>query len=163
MRQRSILGGFVSLALLAVLCACATTAGGEGAADRLSERERRAILLVLDRQAAAWNEGDLEGFMEGYWRSPDLVFTSGGRVQRGWRTTLERYRRSYGDSPESMGTLSFGDLEVHGLGEEAAWVLGRWKLERGGEAASGVFTLLFRRIEGEWRIVHDHTSTGPEE
>lgn len=161
MRHRSMLGGLVALALLAVLCACATTAGGGG--DPLAERERRAILLVLDQQAAAWNRGDLEAFMEGYWRSPELVFASGGRVQRGWRTTLDRYRRSYGDSPETMGTLSFGDLEVQGLGEEAAWVLGRWKLERDGEAASGVFTLVFRRIEGEWRIVLDHTSAGQEE
>lgn len=121
---------------------------------------RPAIESVLDAQAEAWNRGDLDAFMEGYWRSPDLVFTSGGAVQRGWQTTLDRYRASYGTSPETMGRLAFSDLEVHPLGPGAAWALGRWDLERDGQTTGGVFTLVFREIGGAWRIVHDHTSTG---
>lgn len=142
--------------LLAVTTACATLG--------ISDHPRHgAIVQVLDEQAEAWNRGDLEGFMEGYWRSPELVFTSGGRVQRGWWTTLDRYRASYGESAEGMGTLSFRDIEVHGVDDDAAWAMGRWRLERDGGATGGVFTLVFRRIAGEWKIVHDHTSVGPGE
>ena len=123
-----------------------------------------ALRQVLEDQAAAWNRGDLDAFMEGYWRSEDLVFTSGGRVQRGWQTTLDRYRETYGSSPETMGRLTFSDLEVHSLGDDAAWVLGRWALAfDDGSSPGGVFTLVFRRIDGRWLIVHDHTSSDPPE
>jgi beta-aspartyl-peptidase (threonine type) len=119
-----------------------------------------AIRQVLDEQAAAWNRGDLEAFMDGYWRSEDLVFTSGGNVQRGWQTTLDRYRASYGTSPETMGRLTFSDLEIHPLGDGAAWALGRWALDdAGGQTMGGVFSLVFRRFDGRWLIVHDHTSS----
>lgn len=142
-----------------VLCAAGAAAcasrgsGAPGAADA-----RAAITAVLERQVDAWNAGDLEAFMDGYWRSPDLVFTSGGEVQRGWQTTLDRYRAAYGGSPETMGRLSFSDLEVHPLGPGAAWVLGRWGLA-GERPAGGVFSLVFREIDGRWVIVHDHTSS----
>ena len=115
-------------------------------------------MAVLEEQVRAWNRGDLEAFMEGYWRSPELVFTSGGRLQRGWQTTLDRYRQTYGESPETMGRLSFSDLEVHPLGPESAWVLGRWALTGDGGERGGVFTLVLRRIDAGWVIVHDHTS-----
>jgi ketosteroid isomerase-like protein len=142
--------------LLLAAAACASAGGGGAAAGD----PRPAIEAVLDAQAVAWNRGDLDAFMEGYWRSPDLVFTSGGVVQRGWQTTLDRYRASYGTSPETMGRLAFSDLEVHSLGPGAAWALGRWDLERDGATTGGVFSLVFREIGGEWVIVHDHTSTG---
>ena len=137
---------------MVVVAGCATAGGNSAAAAR----ER--IVGVLREQAEAWNRGDLEGFMEGYWQSPDLVFTSGGRVQRGWRTTLERYRSVYGERPETMGRLTFSDLEVHSLGRGSAWVLGKWELETGQGRRAGVFTLIFRDIDGRWVIVHDHTS-----
>jgi ketosteroid isomerase-like protein len=132
-------------------------AGGEGSTR--SEAVRKEVIEVLERQAVAWNEGDLEAFMDDYWRSPDLVFTSGGRVQRGWQMTLDRYRATYGSAPETMGRLSFSEVEVHPLGGGAAWVLGRWGLERQGRVQGGIFTLVFRRIDGRWLIVHDHTSS----
>ncbi len=116
------------------------------------------ILDVLDSQSEAWNRGELEGFMAGYWESPDLIFTSGGRVNRGWETTLEKYRETYGGGQASMGKLAFEEVEVYPLGTKAAWVLGRWQLEREGESSGGVFTLVFRKISGRWTIVHDHTS-----
>lgn len=144
------------------LSACAIPIGNsEGGGDwRGAGGHTAAVVAVLDEQVAAWNRGDIEAFMDGYWQSPELIFTSGGRVQRGWRTTLERYRATYGTSRESMGTLSFYDLEVHALADDAAWALGRWAL-RGREDVSGVFTLVFRRLDGDWRIVHDHTSVTP--
>ena len=132
------------------LAACGTSGGERDPAG--------AIGRVLDEQVAAWNRGDLDAFMDGYWRSPDLVFTSGGIVQRGWQTTLDRYRASYGTSPETMGRLTFSDLEVHPLGGGAAWALGRWALDHDGETMGGVFSLVFREVDGRWVIVHDHTS-----
>lgn len=154
----------LALAVLVPLAACAVSIGNNGSSGWDHDRgaTRSAILEVLDRQAAAWNRGDLDGFMSDYWKSPDLVFTSGGRIQRGWQTTLERYRATYGGSTATMGRLSFSDVSVYPLDDDAAWVLGRWRLERAGDPAGGVFTLVFRRIDGEWKIVHDHTSAGGE-
>ncbi len=144
-------------AAIVVLAAGCATIGGNGGASSVREE----ILGVLREQAEAWNRGDLEGFMEGYWQSPDLVFTSGARVQRGWRTTLERYRTAYGERPETMGRLSFSDLEVHPLGRWSAWALGRWALETVQSERGGIFTLVFQNVDGRWVIVHDHTSETP--
>ena len=142
--------------LLAVLCAACASAPRSDAGDPAP-----AIRAVLDDQVAAWNRGDLDAFMDGYWRSPDLVFTSGGNVQRGWQTTLDRYRASYGGSPETMGRLTFEDLEIHPLADGAAWALGRWRLDYPDRDMGGVFSLVFRAVDGRWVIVHDHTSLSP--
>jgi ketosteroid isomerase-like protein len=157
-----MIGRALPLVALIVLAGCGIVIGGPPP-DEEAEDPARAILRVLGDQARAWNEGDLEGFMEGYWRSPDLLFTSGGRVQRGWQTTLDRYRSTYGNETGTMGRLSFYEVEVHPSGDSAAWVLGRWALERGGEDMGGVFTLVFRRFGDRWLIVHDHTSLTPGE
>jgi uncharacterized protein (TIGR02246 family) len=117
-----------------------------------------AVRRVLDEQAAAWNAGDLDGFMRGYWQSPELVFTSGAVVHRGFEDLARRYRETYGTGAE-MGRLAFSDVEVHTLGDSAAWVLGTWALEHRGEELGGVFTLILRRFADGWRIVHDHTSS----
>lgn len=140
--------------LAVLLAACASAPRGHG-------DPAPAIRSVLDVQVAAWNRGDLDAFMDGYWQSPDLVFTSGGNVQRGWQTTLDRYRASYGGSPETMGRLSFSDLEIHPLADGAAWVLGRWRLDYPDRDLGGVFSLVFREVDGRWVIVHDHTSLSP--
>lgn len=144
--------GPLFLALVALGGGCASMGAG-GEAD-----VRDQVLGVLRAQVEAWNRGDLETFMDGYWRSSDLVFTSGGRVQRGWQTTLDRYRAAYGQRTETMGKLSFSDLEVHALGRGSAWVMGRWALETAQGARGGIFTLVLRDIDGRWVIVHDHTS-----
>ncbi|HEY3102153.1 MAG TPA: nuclear transport factor 2 family protein [Pyrinomonadaceae bacterium] len=117
-----------------------------------------AIRAVLDAQAAAWNRGNIEGYMDGYDRSPDTVFVSGDRVTRGWQTVLERYKKTY-DTREKMGTLTFSDVEVTMLSKDAALVLGRWHLKRSKDEPHGRFTLLFRKTKAGWRIVHDHTSS----
>lgn len=118
---------------------------------------KREIASVLQEQASAWNAGDIPGYMQGYWKSDSLSFTSGGKVNRGWNATLGRYSRKY-DSREKMGKLVFGDLEITILSEDAAWVLGSWKLIRSTDQPHGLFTLVLRRFADGWKIVHDHTS-----
>lgn len=113
---------------------------------------------VLDAQAAAWNRGDVESFMEGYWRSETLTFAGANGVTRGWQAVLERYQRNYA-APAAMGRLAFSDLEITPLGEDAVLVLGRWQLERAADRPGGIFTLVARRFPEGWRIIHDHTSS----
>lgn len=117
---------------------------------------RREITKVLDAQAVAWNQGDIPGFMRGYLESESTVFTSNGRVIRGWKSMLERYKQTYGNG--AMGVLKFSELEIDVLSKDAVLVLGRWQLRRGNDNPGGVFTLLFRKTKAGWRIVHDHTS-----
>lgn len=116
-----------------------------------------AIRSVMNDQVAAWNRGDIEGFMKGYWNSPNLTFISGTNVTRGWQPTLDRYKKGY-DSREKMGTLTFSDLEITVLSKNAASVLGSWSLARNKDNPHGKFTLLFRKFKDGWRIVQDHTS-----
>ena len=116
-----------------------------------------AIRAVLDAQAAAWNRGDIDGYMDGYDRSSETVFISGDAITRGWQTVLDRYKKHY-DTREKMGTLSFSDIEVTQIDKGSAIVLGRWRLTRAGDTPHGVFTLIFRKKKAGWRIVVDHTS-----
>ena len=112
----------------------------------------------MDAQAAAWNRGDLEGYMDGYDRSSNTEFVGGDTITRGWQTVLDRYRRNY-NSREKMGFLTFSDLEISILSKDAALVLGRWHLKRTSDEPHGTFTLLFRKTKAGWRIVHDHSSS----
>ena len=116
-----------------------------------------AVEAVLTKQAGDWNRGDIDAFMEHYWKSDDLSFSSGGKTVRGWAATKERYKKRYA-TREQMGQLSFGAIEVTPLGESSALVLGRWNLQREPAPAGGNFSLVFRRIDGAWVIAHDHTS-----
>lgn len=121
------------------------------------DREVAAVRAVIEQQQAAWNRGDVEGFMAGYAREDETTFVSGGAVTRGWQTVLERYRQRY-DSPARMGTLTFSELEFKPLSPFYMMATGRWQLARAADAPAGRFTLIFRRTLGGWRIVHDHTS-----
>lgn len=115
------------------------------------------IRAVMKAQADDWNAGSIDGFMRGYWNSPELVFVSGAAVTRGWQPTIERYKKSY-DSKAKMGVLTFSDLEIDVLTKDAAVVLGSWSLQRASDNPHGKFTLIFRRFKDGWKIVHDHTS-----
>jgi ketosteroid isomerase-like protein len=117
-----------------------------------------AIKAVINAQAAAWNRGDLEGYMDGYDRSPNTEFVGGDTITRGWQTVLDRYRKNY-SSREKMGALTFSDLQITILSKDAALVLGRWHLKRVNDDPHGTFSLLFRKTKAGWRIVHDHSSS----
>jgi uncharacterized protein (TIGR02246 family) len=127
--------------------------------DRTSDRELSAVRAVIEAQQAAWNRGDIEGFMDGYAREDSTTFVSGDTVTRGWQTVLERYRARY-DSRARMGTLTFSEIELKPLSPFYTMAVGRWQLTlASGETPRGRFTLIFRRTAAGWRVVHDHTSS----
>ena len=116
------------------------------------------IRLLAD-QAEAWNRGDLDGFMAGYWKDDRLTFFSGGDITRGWQKTYDRYRKRYQSEGREMGRLEFREVQIESLGTDAAFARGRWQLTmKDASTPNGLYTLFFRRIDGRWRIVHDHTS-----
>ena len=121
------------------------------------ENAAAEIRAVMSAQVAAWNRGDIDGFMDGYARSDATEFVSGDKITRGWRTVRDGYRKKYG-SREKMGRLTFSDIKITALSGDAAITLGRWQLVRQSDKPHGIFTLLFRRTPVGWRIVHDHTS-----
>ena len=156
MQLRLFLLGLV-LAVATVGCTLSpNTTGTESAAPSTSEQDR--ILGVLATQQAAWNTGDIDGFMEGYWASPEMRFASGGSVTYGWQETLDRYKTNYSDR-SLMGTLSFDELYVTLLSEDAAVVHGAWALQRDKDQPSGLFTLIFRKLDGDWKVVSDTTTS----
>lgn len=119
-----------------------------------------SLTAILERQQAAWNSGDIAGFMEAYWEDDKLTFASGGKVTRGWQATFDGYKKRYPDKA-TMGQLTFSELEVTSLSDSAAMMLGRWKLKRA-NPVSGNFTLVWKKVDGQWVIVHDHTSSNSE-
>jgi uncharacterized protein (TIGR02246 family) len=126
-------------------------------ASAQNSKAQTDIRKVMDEQAAAWNRGDVEGFMQGYWKSEQMVFVSGNSVARGWQAALDRYKKNY-DGKAKMGTLSFTDLEITVLSKDSAVVLGSWALKRESDNPGGKFTLIFRKFKDGWKIIHDHTS-----
>ena len=120
-------------------------------------QEKQAVLKVLDAQGLAWNKGDLETFMQTYWKSDSLLFVGQNGAKYGWKTTLDNYRKSYPDKA-AMGTLSFDIKDVRFITSTDAFVLGAWHLQRQKDQPHGFFTLLLRKIKGEWLIVTDHSS-----
>lgn len=119
---------------------------------------KKAIRHVLDSQVAAWNKGDLKGFMTTYWNSPDLVFFSGKDVAKGWQATHDRFQKRYQAEGREMGKLTFHDIEIEPLGPDAGFVRARFELVTSKEKTGGLFTLLVKKLPEGWRIVHDHTS-----
>ena len=121
----------------------------------------KEVLSVLTSQQDAWNKGDIAGYMDGYWKSDSLIFTSGGNIRRGWKETSEKYKKSY-DTKEKMGILKFSNIEYYHLSPDAVWVLGHWDLTRKDDHPTGVFSLILRKFPDGWKIVHDHTSATKE-
>lgn len=117
------------------------------------------IEQALRTQQVAWNRRDIEGFMAGYWNSPQLTFFSGAKENQGWQASLDRYRATYTGPGHEMGKLDFSELRIEMLGTDAAFVRGTWRLTMAdGKTPHGLFTLVFRKFPDGWRIVHDHTS-----
>lgn len=120
-------------------------------------QDKKAITNLLEKQRLAWNRGDLEGYMNGYWKSDSLLFVGKDGPKYGWKTTLENYKKNYPDD-DAMGTLTFNILQINVIDIKNAFVLGAWDLKREKDEPKGFFTLWLRRIRGEWKIVCDHTS-----
>lgn len=124
--------------------------------------DRTDVTSVIAHQAEAWNRGDLAGYMAGYANTPDLVFTSGGNIRLGWQDAFDHYRAKYATDPTKMGHLEFEVLRVDPVGADGAIVLGKWDLTGSEHPGHGVFSLAFERRPEGWRIIHDHTSAGPD-
>lgn len=124
--------------------------------DAQSEDEA-AVVKVLAAQQAAWNKGDIDGFMQGYWQSDSLMFIGKSGITYGWQKTLENYKKSYPDTA-AMGKLDFEFIETKRLSAIYYFVTGKWHLARSMGDIGGHFTLLFRKIKGKWVIVKDHSS-----
>lgn len=123
-----------------------------------SQTDEDQIRQVLLTQQDAWNAGDIDGFMQGYWRSAELRFASGGTVTTGWQATRDRYHANYSDR-SLMGELSFNNIETVLLSDDAAVVHGAWALQRDTDRPSGLFTLIFQQLDGDWKIVSDTTTS----
>ena len=142
---------WATLLLLINACASSPSRVGDPAAE---------VRAVWNAQVEAWNRGDLEAFMTGYWNSPDLVFFSNKTQTRGWQQTLDRYRMTYKAEGRQMGTLDFPQLEFKVLSPEAVLARGQWRLKMpNGKEATGMTSVTFQRLPEGWRIVHDHSSS----
>ena len=127
------------------------------AAVQAQSKEDTAVRRLLQTQTEAWNRGDLEGFMQTYWKSDSLMFIGKNGVVWGWQKTLDNYKKSYPDKA-AMGNLAFDVVEIKRLSEDYYYVTGKWMLQRTTDAPAGYYTLLLRRIAGAWKIVSDHSS-----
>lgn len=127
------------------------------AAAQQTSKDTEAIRKVLQDQLEAWNRYDLEGFMQGYWKSDSLKFYGSSGVTYGWQNTLERYKKHY-PSREHTGTLRFVLHEITPIEKNSYYVMGEYHLDRAVGNANGIFMIIFRRIDGQWRIVADTSS-----
>jgi ketosteroid isomerase-like protein len=118
--------------------------------------DETAIRNAMNKQIKDWNNGDIDGFMQTYWQSDSVLFVSNPPTY-GWQQTLDRYKKHYPDTA-AMGKLSFDLLELKQLSPEYYFVLGNFYLKRNAGDVGGIFTLLFKKINGQWLIVVDHTS-----
>jgi ketosteroid isomerase-like protein len=126
-------------------------------AQKTTENPEAIIRQTLAKQTAAWNSGNLEAFMEGYWKNDSLLFVGKNGPTYGYQTTLQNYRKSYPDHA-TMGELEFTLLQVRPLSKDTWFVLGKWALTRKAGNVSGHYTLLFKKINGTWVIIADHSS-----
>lgn len=122
-----------------------------------TNKDEKAILDLLTKQTQAWNKGNLDEFMSGYWQSDSLMFVGKNGVTYGYTNTLNNYKKNYNDS-EKMGKLFFEILQVKKLAINYYWVLGKWFLKRSIGDVGGHYTLLFKKIKNKWVIIADHSS-----
>lgn len=116
--------------------------------------DKLAILKVMKQQEIAWSQHDLEGFMQGYWKSDSLKFYGSRGLTQGWDQTLANYKKGY-PTAEDSGTLSFTIDDMTKIEEGSYWVMGQYHLKRAKGDANGVFFIVFKKIDGEWKIVAD--------
>jgi ketosteroid isomerase-like protein len=152
--QIRILTVFTSCLFVLVLSGCVAAPQPAKSDDQIAQEVR----AVMEAQQAAWNRGDIDAFMEGYDRAETTTFVSGDQLIRGWQTVLDRYKQQY-NSREQMGTLTFAELAIKPISPVLALADGRWQLSRANDTPHGRFTLLFSRINNNWRIIHDTTTS----
>lgn len=131
---------------IAVICSCSPMS--------TIEQDHREIMAILNQQERDWNNNDLEGFMKGYWKSDSLYFYSGKKLKSGWQTTLDSYLKSYPDKSYS-GTLKFNIVKISAITTNSYFVMGEYNLTRNMGNATGTFMIIFKRIDGEWKIIAD--------
>jgi ketosteroid isomerase-like protein len=136
---------------LLLLCLAATGAVAQ------ANKDEKEIRDLLSTQTNAWNRGSLDDFMKGYWESDSLLFIGKSGVTHGYQNTLDNYKKGYSDTAK-MGKLYFDIIEVRKISASYYWVLGKWFLKRSAGDVGGHYTLLFRKINGKWKIVADHSS-----
>ncbi|WP_353779617.1 DUF4440 domain-containing protein [Winogradskyella sp. 3972H.M.0a.05] len=121
------------------------------------ENDKKAILNVMKLQEEAWNKHDLEGFMKGYWKNDSLKFYGSSGLTKGWQNTLDNYKRGYPTSAES-GALKFTIDDISPIEPNSYWVMGQYHLTRDVGDANGNFLVIFKKIDGQWKIIADMSS-----
>jgi ketosteroid isomerase-like protein len=145
------------IALAFILVATAVAGASIRVLSAAESSNEAQIRTLLRTQTDAWNRGDIDTFMAGYWKSNETVFVGASGITRGWQAVLDRYRKNYPDR-KAMGQLTFSALEVHLVCQDAAFAIGEFQLERENDKPSGIFTLNFQKFPEGWRIVADHTT-----
>ena len=148
----TVMKHFLIVSVILVLAACRQQPKPHDTASTIKE-----IQQVMDAQQLAWNHGDLEGFMDGYWKSDSLRFIGKRGITFGWQPTLDNYKKSYPDT-QAMGKLQFTNLTMELTGDSSAYVIGRWELFRAADTLNGHYSLLWKNIQGRWLIIADHSS-----
>ncbi len=150
----------VTIVAFSVVLALSVVNGTVAAMPASESASRDAIIKVIDMQKNAWNSGDLDTFLTGYYESPDTSYTSGGQEYWGYEALRQKYTKSYGTSRDTMGTLEFSELKVIDVGADSAYCVGHWHLERKEkQPLEGVFTLVLKNTSAGWKIIHDHTTS----
>jgi hypothetical protein len=134
-----------------IICLLSLTLGFSQTTEK---EDKAAILSVMNLQEIAWSNNDLEGFMKGYWKSDSLKFFGSSGLTKGWQQTLDNYKKGY-PTKEHSGTLNFTIKDISKIDEGSYWVMGEYHLKRNIGDANGVFLIIFKRINGEWKIIAD--------
>ncbi len=146
------------MVLLIAVTANQTCCGQTEEKEGSNEFKKNKIKSILTAQAGAWNEGNLPKFMETYWKSDKLSFSSGGKTTFGWQGTLDNYIQGYAP-PKEMGKLNFDGLQISMIETNSALVLGKWHLKmKNNVKRDGNFSLVVKKMETGWKIIHDHSS-----
>ena len=137
--------------IIFILCILSFSIGNSQSSEK---EDKAAILSVMNLQEKAWSNNDLEGFMHGYWKSDSLKFYGSNGLTKGWQQTLDNYKKGY-PTKEHSGTLNFTISDISKIDEGSYWVMGEYHLKRSVGDANGVFIIIFKKIDGEWKIVAD--------
>ena len=140
-----------------ILVICTLILSQASFSQTTEQEDKEAILAVLKAQRLAWSDNNMEAFMEGYWKSDSLKFYGRNGVTYGWDNTLERYKQAY-PTPDHTGILSFKINDISKITDDAYYVMGEYHLKRAVGNATGIFMIIFKRIDGEWKIIADTSS-----